>query len=191
MRIGLAAVGISGGLAATAAARIGETEGQCLSRYGEVLAKTPAHLPGAESVTFLRQGIRVRVEFVNDRAVYISFSKRGLREDERLTLLTANSGGLEWRGPENYAGRSFWRAATAGGDFRIASYYVTGPVATLEIASREWIEGISIRRQASIAEALASISAPPPAAPAPADSPEAPAAAPPPDRPVSPHLEGF
>jgi hypothetical protein len=81
-------------LAGSAQARIGETPGQCVDRYGPALAVDPT----SQKCSFLLGGIRITCHFLNGKAAKISYSKPdsiGIRQPltsaEIAAFLKANS----------------------------------------------------------------------------------------------------
>ncbi len=92
-----------------AEARLGETEAQSATRYGQpatglVGPTEKALMPGAEELVYNYQGWRVRAAFVNGAAVRIEYAKlpdagglKKLSEDEVKAILEAEKGTLTWR----------------------------------------------------------------------------------------------
>ncbi|RYD38376.1 MAG: hypothetical protein EOP86_00975 [Verrucomicrobiaceae bacterium] len=138
--------------AGPARARLGETREECIARYGQPVAETTGLLQGAQSVSFAKAGIRVRIEFIDGRAAYLSFSKAGLSPDDELQLLESNADGHLWSKAEDYVGRRCWIAPAAGGDgARYASAYSTGNASWLEVASKKWTDAIRVQKTAMTA----------------------------------------
>lgn len=146
------------GSAIPAHARLGENPEQCAHRYGNAVAETAALLPGAKSRTFVKNNVRVRVEFLHDRAIFISFTKRTLKSDERQSLLMLNSGNLRWSTQAEFLGRRFWVAREAGApeEARQATEYFFGDVGVLEIVGQSWMDLMKARQTTMLAEALTS-----------------------------------
>lgn len=73
-------------------ARIGETKEQCIKRYG------PVKLSFGDSVVFQKSGLKITVQFRDERAGWIQFKKmdEGFDEEEIKTLLNANGPGVKW-----------------------------------------------------------------------------------------------
>jgi hypothetical protein len=105
--------------ASPAEARLGETEAQCQARYGapapDLLAPTDKPLlPGAEKETvFNFDGWRVRVAFLNGKAVRMEYAKlpeagalKKLSEAEVQAILEAQKGSFRWREEKPRTGNS-------------------------------------------------------------------------------------
>ncbi|MDB6134783.1 MAG: hypothetical protein JWM59_3026 [Verrucomicrobiales bacterium] len=133
--------------AGPARARLGETREECIARYGQPVAETTGLLQGAQSISFAKAGIRVRIEFIDGRAAYLNFSKAGLSPDEELQLLESNAGGHLWSKAEEYVGRRCWTAPAVDGDgARYASAYSTGNASWLEVAAKKWTDAIRVQK---------------------------------------------
>lgn len=149
----LSALLVSGVLlsgASHALARLGETKEECVARYGEPVASTPALLSGAESLSFLKNQVRIRVEFLNNRAVFISFMRQDMSSNDQQQLLEANRGDLVWSSPEDYAGRKFWLAKADLDDEekRYATAYTISKIGVLEISLQPWVEAMKAQKTA-------------------------------------------
>jgi hypothetical protein len=95
--------------AATALARLGETEAQSQARYGaptpELTAPTDKPLlEGAKEVIYNHEGWRVRAAFLNNttaRIEYVHLPENGvpkpITEDEAKAILDAEKAGYGWR----------------------------------------------------------------------------------------------
>lgn len=166
-------------LTGSARARLGETLEQCTARYGAPVAETAGRLQGAKSVSFSKAGIRVRVEFLEGKAAFVSFSKHGLSSEDELQLLDSNAGTQSWGPVEEFAGRRCWKAPAAGGEEpRFAASYISGFTTWLDVASKAWTDAMR-KQKAAMAAALPkpkprSPGSPEAAAPAPGKGPAAP-----------------
>ena len=169
--------------AVPAEARLGESREQCAGRYGQPVAEVPALLGTATGASYQKGDIRIRIEFLEDKAAFISFSRRGLRGDERQMLLDLNAGPLVWNPPGEFLGRICWTApGNAVQPARHASAYQASEISYLDLATDEWAR--SMRAQQAVQFAIQ----PRAAAPSPAAAPAAtPAAAPA----AGSKLEGF
>lgn len=135
-----------------ARARLGETREECIARYGQPVAETTGLLQGAQSISFAKAGIRVRIEFMDGRAAYLNFSKAGLSQDDELQLLESNAGGHRWSKAEEYVGRRCWIAPAVDGEgARYASAYSTGNASWLEVAAKKWTDAIRVQKTAMTA----------------------------------------
>lgn len=124
-------------------ARLGETREECVARYGQPVMEGPALLETASSATFLKGEIRIRIEFLENKAAFLSFSRRGLKQEERQTLLDANCGPLVWSAPAEFLGRMCWKAAgNLSAPARHASAYQMGDSNYLDVASDAWAQAI-------------------------------------------------
>lgn len=171
-----------------ARARIGETVEECIVRYGDPVAETTGRLQGVKSVSFAKAGVRVRIEFVDDKAAFLSFARHGMDASEEQKLLDSNAGGLKWNGVAEYIGRRCWMAPGKGGEEpRYASAFIFGVTTTLEVATKTWTDAIHVQKLAM----AASLPKPQPRPAAPPDEPVTPP--PPPPAPVKkvPVLDGF
>lgn len=146
------------GSAGVSQARLGETPEQCAIRYGKSVAETNALLPAAKSLTYVKNQVRVRVEFLHGKAVFISFTKRTLRPEERQSLLMLNSGNLRWSAQEEFLGRKFWVAREGGAleENRQAMEYMFGDVGVLEIAGQSWMDLMKAQQTTMLAGAMTS-----------------------------------
>lgn len=174
-----------------ARARIGETVEECIARYGEPVAETAGRLQGVKSISFAKAGIRVRIEFVDDKAAFLSFARHGMDATEEQKLLDSNAGVLSWGGASDYAGRRCWMAPGKGGEEpRYASSFILGSTTTLEVATKTWTDAIRVQKLAMAASL-------PKPQPRPAVAPEEPVVPPPPPVPAvepakkAPVLDGF
>lgn len=159
-----------------AAARLGETREECYKRYGQPVAEVPALLETAVSASFMFKGIRIRIEFLEDRAAFLSFSRPGLRQEEREVLLRANAGPLVWNPPGEFAGRMCWMApAAAGGRARHAIAYQAVETGYLDVASDDWSKAMRAQQAVQFAIRPRPVVPPGPAASVPA-APAPPAA---------------
>ncbi len=129
--------------ATPAVARLGETREQCQGRYGEPLAEVPPLLETATSAAYLFKGIRLRIEFLEERAAFISFSRAGLRHEEREILLAVNAGPLVWNPPAEFVGRMCWTApASAAERPRHATAYQAAEIGYLDLATDAWTKAM-------------------------------------------------
>ncbi len=133
-------------------ARLGETQEECIKRYGEPVAEIPALLRNATGAAFMRGDIRVRVEFVDGKAAFLSFSRRGLRLDERQTLVDVNAGLLKWNPPTEFLGRFCWIAPASGKEAaRHASGYQALDTGYLDIATDAWVKAMKAQKAVQFA----------------------------------------
>jgi len=166
-----------------ASARLGESEEECSKRYGQPVAEIPALLETATSATYQKGDVRVRIEFLEGKAAFISFSRRGLKEEERQTLLDINAGTLVWSPAADYAGRTYWVAPANTKDAaRHASSYLMGETGYIDLATEAWTKAMKAQQAVQFAVQ------PKPATPATPGTPGAPAATAPP---AGGKLEGF
>ena len=153
-------------LAGSAKARLGESPEQCTGRYGQPVAEVPALLDTATGIAYQKGEIRIRIEFLEEKAAFISFSRRGLRAEERQILLDLNAGPPSWNPPGEFLGRMCW---TAPGNSlqpaRHASNYTAAETNYLDLATDEWAR--SMRAQQAVQFAIQIKTA----APAPAATP--------------------
>lgn len=165
-----------------ARARLGETREECAARYGAPVAEVATRLAGAAGAAFTKGDIRIRIEFLDGRAAFMSFSRRNLAPDWRAQLLELNAGPLEWLAPGEFLGRTCWTApARAGEAARHASSYQAADSQYLDLATDRWAKAMKAQQ----AIQFAAVPRPaPPAAPA-APTKPAPAAA------ATGKLEGF
>lgn len=166
-----------------ASARLGEGPEECSKRYGQPAAEIPALLEKATGAAYLKGDVRIRIEFLEGKAAFISFSRRGLREEERQTLLDINAGSLVWSPAADYAGRTYWVApANTREAARHASAYLTGDTGYIDLATEAWTKAMKAQQAVQFAVQ------PKPATPATPGTPGAPAATAPP---AGGKLEGF
>lgn len=174
-------------MAGPAHARLGETKEECIVRYGQPLAEVPALLENATGATFLRGDIRIQVEFLDNRAAFLSFSRRGLRLEERQKLLDLNAGPLSWNPSMDFVGRTCW---IAPGNVieapRHASAYQAADTGYLDLASDAWAKAMRAQHAVQFAIMPREV-APAPVAPA----AEKPPVKDPLSKPASDRLEGF
>ncbi len=159
-----------------ARARLGETREECVARYGAPVAEVPALLEGATGASFLKGEIRIRMEFLEGRAAFVSFSRRGLGQELRQELLELNAGPLTWNPPGEFLGRTCWTApGSAGEAARHASAYQAAEVAYLDLATDRWAKAMKAQQavQFAVVPRAAESAAP---APTGAVAPAAPAA---------------
>ncbi len=136
----------------TAEARLGESREQCAVRYGAPVAEVPALLGTAHGTSYLKGGIRIRIEFLEDKAAFISFSRRGLRTDERQTLLDVNAGPLAWNAPGEFLGRTCWTTpGNAEQPARHATGYTAAETHYLDIATDEWARSMKAQQAVQFA----------------------------------------
>ncbi len=137
-----------------AQARLGETREECAARYGAPVAEVAARLQGAAGATFTKGDIRIRIEFVDGRAAFISFSRRGLTQELRQQLLELNAGALAWNAPGEFLGRTCWTApARAGEAARHASAYLAADVPYLDLATDRWAKAMKAQQAVQFAAA--------------------------------------
>lgn len=148
----LAAVLCSVAFTASAPARLGETREQCAVRYGQAVAEVPALLESATGMAYQKGDIRIRIEFLDGKAAFISFSRRGLRAEERQTLLELNAGSLVWNPPGEFLGRMCWTAAgNAQEEARHASAYQAVETSYLDLASDAWAKAMKAQQAVQFA----------------------------------------
>lgn len=166
-----------------ASARLGESREECTARYGQPVAEVPALLATATGTSYQKGDIRIRIEFVENKATFISFSKRGLRPEERQTLLELNAGPLVWNPPAEFLGRLTWTApGKSNNPARHASSYTAAETTYLDLATDEWARAMKSQQAVQFA-----IIPKPPAAANPSEPGPAPVTVPPPGS----KLEGF
>ena len=164
-----------------AEARLGENREQCAVRYGQPVAEVPALLGTATGTSYQKGDFRIRIEFLEDKAAFISFARRGLRSEERQTLLDVNAGPLAWNPSGEFLGRLCWTApGNSQQPARHASAYTVADTNYLDLATDEWAR--SMRAQQAVQFAIQPRAATPAPAAAPGSTP-APAA--------GTRLEGF
>lgn len=167
-----------------AQARLGESREQCAGRYGPPVAEVPALLGTATGTSYQKGDIRIRIEYLEDKAAFISFSRRGLRSDERQTLLDLNAGPLAWNPPGEFLGRMCWTApGNSVQPARHASAYMAAETNYLDLATDEWAR--SMRAQQAVQFAIQ------PRAATPAATTAAPGSTPVPAPAAGTKLEGF
>ena len=73
-------------------ARIGESQEECIARYGAVIEKRPAKIPDSdpEATVFSKGGVTVYIEFQKGKAWCVVFRKPALTASEVAGLLRAN-----------------------------------------------------------------------------------------------------
>lgn len=130
-----------------ARARLDETLEACTARYGPAIAEVAPLLETASCAVFMKGEIRVRIEFLNNKAAFLSFSRPGLRQDDRDMILEANAGGMVWNPPAEFLGRLCWTApANAKGPARHAAAYSATDNNYLDIASDEWTKAMKAQQ---------------------------------------------
>lgn len=143
----LASLLCSVALTGPAWSRLGESREQCAIRYGPALAEVPALLERATGATYQKGDIRIRIEFLDDKAAFLSFSRRGLRIEERQTLLEVNAGPLSWNPPGEFLGRLCWTApGNAKETPRHASAYQVAESGFLDLASDDWAKAMKAQQ---------------------------------------------
>lgn len=148
----LAAVLYSVAFTASAPARLGETREQCAVRYGQPVAEVPALLEPATGAAYQKGEIRIRIEFLDGKAAFLSFSRRGLRTEERQTLLELNAGTLVWNPPGEFLGRICWTAAgNAQEEARYAAAYQAVETSYLDLASDAWAKAMKAQQAVQFA----------------------------------------
>ncbi|MDD5677887.1 MAG: hypothetical protein PHW60_07840 [Kiritimatiellae bacterium] len=91
-----------------ACARLDETLAQCEQRYGKPQEspsdKAMPLLSGALNVSYQYQGWHIRIAFLDDKAVMISYSKiaqaggdSSIKDDEAKAILDSEGNGNEWK----------------------------------------------------------------------------------------------
>jgi hypothetical protein len=90
---------VSAVLSIPAYARLGETEAECIRRYGDPIGRKDS----SKLVIFSKNGLLITVQFHKGRADYISYRKHReypdpywFSETEISTLLKANGRGQKW-----------------------------------------------------------------------------------------------
>jgi hypothetical protein len=98
----------------TAYGRLGETEEQCKRRYGKPIDSPSERafpiLEGAKNLTYEYKGWRLRIAFLNNKAVRIYYSKSAkagispyIQDDEAKAVLEGESGGGKWKETSKYS----------------------------------------------------------------------------------------
>jgi hypothetical protein len=89
-------------------ARLGETEAECLNRYGKSATTFAPLLDGAINHQYNYQGWRIRVAFINGKAARLSYHKTGesggslyIQPDEAQAILAGEVGGGQWKEKTN------------------------------------------------------------------------------------------
>jgi len=129
------------GLILPAAARVGETEAQCISRYGKPLREAPGEPGGSEKVAWFRKSaFDLCVLFCKGRAASVTYTRTpklgrqaAITTAEQTSLTRANSGSKSWRelqatkaddryetfdrkwGPVTTAAKNIWKFSTSSG----------------------------------------------------------------------------
>ncbi|MDB6069890.1 MAG: hypothetical protein JWL81_1061 [Verrucomicrobiales bacterium] len=130
-----------------AQARLGETREECAVRYGPAIAEVAPLLESANCAVFMKGEIRVRIEFLNNKASYLSFSRPGLRQEDRQVILEANAGPMVWSPPAEFLGRLCWTApANAKEPARHAAAYSATDNNYLDIATDEWAKAMKAQQ---------------------------------------------
>ena len=156
-----------------ASARLGESREDCIKRYGQPVAEIPALLESATGAAFQKGEVRIRIEFLGGKAAFLSFSRRGLRQDEQQTLLEVNAGTLVWNPPADFVGRTCWVAqGNAQEATRVASAYQLGGTGFLDLATDAWAKAMKAQQAVQFAVQ----SRPAPSAVPPVPGPKAPPA---------------
>jgi hypothetical protein len=109
-----------------ASARLDESEAESAQRYGAPMKtlEDPLHytplFDGAICHTYQFQGWTIRVAFINDRAVRITYSKiitkdvkPAIQDDELQAILAGEAGGGQWRKVAPSSGGGFQQAMLA------------------------------------------------------------------------------
>ncbi len=89
-------------------ARLGETEAECLNRYGKSSTTYSPLLDGAINREYNYQGWRIRVAFINGKTVRIEYNKTEkvagapfIQPDEAQAILAGETGGGQWKEKSN------------------------------------------------------------------------------------------
>lgn len=157
-----------------ARARLGETREECTARYGPAIADVAPLLETANCAVFMKGEIRVRIEFLDNKAAFLSFSRPGLRQDDRQVILEANAGTLVWSPPSEFLGRLCWTApANAKEPARHATAYSATDNNFLDMATDEWAKAMKAQQaiQFSVQPQAPSSSTPKSPGPNPAAAP--------------------
>lgn len=103
-------------------------------------------------MSFAKAGIRVRIEFVDGKAAFLSFSKHGLTQTDELQLLESNAAAQVWSAAADFAGRRCWMAPASGdAEPRFATSYISGATTWLDIGTKKWADAISAQKTAMTA----------------------------------------
>jgi hypothetical protein len=93
-------------LVTSANARLGETEKECVKRYGEPIEKSK-RAPAVGVRKYQKDGLFITVDFVKGKSVGIAYENKeqvkripakpvGLTKEQREKLMTENAGGVPW-----------------------------------------------------------------------------------------------
>lgn len=94
-------------------ARLGETEDQCIARYGAVVKQDQITSYGLSlpALGFVKNGYIIMVAFLSNKAGMIEISKQDgsdISENEITNFLDANSGGQKWNKQNAFSVDSNW-----------------------------------------------------------------------------------
>ncbi len=89
-------------------ARLGETEAECLNRYGKSATTFAPLLDGAINREYNYQGWRIRAAFINGKAVRLEYRRTGktaesprIQPDEAQAVLAGEAGEGQWKEKSN------------------------------------------------------------------------------------------
>lgn len=96
---------LSVALAAQSLARVGETEAECVERYGEPLRQAPGESGRSDKIAWFRKSaFDLCILFEKGRAVSVTYTrapkigrKAPIAPAEQTSLMRANSGHKDWR----------------------------------------------------------------------------------------------
>ncbi len=118
-----------------AEARIGETEEQCVGRYGKVIERKHSEKPPAEVCLFETGRFRIWASFLKGHVAALqvtTLDDAPFSEDELQVIMKANSEGATWREIEAAGYRKFRRSDDG------ATMSVVANSEALLIESAEW-----------------------------------------------------
>jgi hypothetical protein len=123
-------------------ARIGETQEECVARYGAVVEKKPAKISQSdpEAHLFSKKGITIWVEFRQGKAWRIAFRKLDMIDVELEALLRANMSAEGWGAALDVNGRSCRRSLDSKWVAITTPARHSREPTLLEIASRDYAE---------------------------------------------------
>jgi hypothetical protein len=119
----------------SAEARIGETEEQCVGRYGKVVRREHNEKPPAEACVFETGRFVVKAYFLNGHVAALLIhpaNQTQFTEDELSVIMKANSSGATWKEVETASGAREFRRS----DEVAMMFIIKGEV--LSIGSAEW-----------------------------------------------------
>lgn len=135
-------------------ARLGESEKECIERYGEVIERGKPLLESSdeETLVFSKDSIGIEVEMKGGRAWRISFRKSNFSDAQTKALLEANSAGSQWRDGEEFGGRKFWITITKSG---YAALFKLKSTLEFRMMTDEYLDGMKERYEKLLNDASA------------------------------------